>query len=183
MSSEQVDAPKAAEGAPAQSLPSRPAKEKKEKKAGGGKASLEVCWTRFDSTRQLPVFAKTIRADIDVVIVASGSPRIHSTPYRHFRQDQGQARRRGCWFVFAQDSLLCTVGGANECVSLQPSLARKSPFPCPMARRRRVPLGRPLLEPLPGAFRSPCSSAPSSPWLMASFGILHDPLRRAASLS
>lgn len=50
MSSEQVDAPKAAEGAPAQSLPSRPAKEKKEKKAGGGKASLEVCWTRLDST-------------------------------------------------------------------------------------------------------------------------------------
>lgn len=44
MSSEQVDAPKAAEGAPAQSLPSRPAKQPKEKKAGGGKASLEVCW-------------------------------------------------------------------------------------------------------------------------------------------
>lgn len=45
MSSENVDAPKAAEGAPAQSLPSRPAKpakQPKEKKAGGGKASLEV---------------------------------------------------------------------------------------------------------------------------------------------
>lgn len=42
MSSEKVDAPKAAEGAPAQSLPSRPAKQPKEKKAGGGKASLEV---------------------------------------------------------------------------------------------------------------------------------------------
>lgn len=61
MSSEQVDAPKAAEGAPAQSLPSRPAKQPKEKKAGGGKASLEVCWTR-----RLPVLQKTIRADIDV---------------------------------------------------------------------------------------------------------------------
>lgn len=43
MSSEKADAPKAAEGAPAQSLPSRPAKQPKEKKAaGGGKASLEV---------------------------------------------------------------------------------------------------------------------------------------------
>lgn len=51
------------------------------------------------------------------IIVAAGSPRIHSTPYRHFRQDQGQARRRGCWFVFAQDSLSCIFGGgANECV-------------------------------------------------------------------
>lgn len=45
MSSEKVDAPKAAEGAPAQSLPSRPAKQPKEKKAAGGKASLEVCST------------------------------------------------------------------------------------------------------------------------------------------
>ncbi|KAH6604671.1 threonyl-trna synthetase [Trichoderma cornu-damae] len=42
MSSEQVDAPEAAEGAPAQSLPLQPAKKPKEKKAGGGKASLEL---------------------------------------------------------------------------------------------------------------------------------------------
>lgn len=47
MSSEQVDPPKAAEGAPAQSLPERPAKQPKqpkEKPAKGSKSSgLEVC--------------------------------------------------------------------------------------------------------------------------------------------
>lgn len=44
MSSEQIDAPKAAEGAPPQQvLPSRPAKQPKEKTAKGGKnAGLEV---------------------------------------------------------------------------------------------------------------------------------------------
>lgn len=43
MSSEQVDPPKAAEGAPAQDLPSRPAKQPKEKGAKGGKKEgLEV---------------------------------------------------------------------------------------------------------------------------------------------
>ena len=44
MASVQVDPPKAAEGAPAQELPSRPAKQPKEKAAKGGKKeSLEVC--------------------------------------------------------------------------------------------------------------------------------------------
>lgn len=52
MSSEQAEVPQAAEGAPAQSLPSRPAKQPKEKKAGKEKpakakgASLEVCAPR-----------------------------------------------------------------------------------------------------------------------------------------
>lgn len=57
MSSEQVDGPKAAEGAPAQPLPSRPAKQPKEKGAKGPpkNAGLEVgrnltswvCWLFF----------------------------------------------------------------------------------------------------------------------------------------
>jgi threonyl-tRNA synthetase len=43
MASEQVEPPKPAEGAPAQELPSRPAKQPKEKPAKGNKkAGLEV---------------------------------------------------------------------------------------------------------------------------------------------
>lgn len=42
MSSEQAEAPKVAEGAPEQSLPSRPAKQPKEKAAKAKKPGLEV---------------------------------------------------------------------------------------------------------------------------------------------
>ncbi|KAF3077461.1 Threonine--tRNA ligase, cytoplasmic [Trichoderma lentiforme] len=69
MSSEQVDAPKAAEGAPAQSLPSRPAKQPKEKKAGGGKASLELPVLPEFIQHRIAIFDK-IKAKRDAEVAA-----------------------------------------------------------------------------------------------------------------
>lgn len=81
MSSEQADVPKPAEGAPAQELPSRPAKQPKEKgeklakegKSKGGKASLEVgshvqvdvrIW--LTGVSQLPSLPEFIKHRIDI---------------------------------------------------------------------------------------------------------------------
>lgn len=55
MASEQVDTPKAAEGAPAQDLPSRPAKQAKDKAPKGGKKEgLEVRWNHTSIPEEEP---------------------------------------------------------------------------------------------------------------------------------
>lgn len=82
MSTEQAEAPKAEEGAPAQAIPSRPAKDAKKPKdkapKGPKNAGLEV--------RPLPPPFDEQLIDLKQ---ATRSPRIHQASTRHFRQDQG----------------------------------------------------------------------------------------------
>lgn len=91
MSSDKVDAPQVAEGAPAKELPSRPAKPAKEKAPKPNKnAGLEV---------RVPAEMRLKFQNCAYNLVATRPARVHPTSPRHFRQDQGQARSGDCWYA------------------------------------------------------------------------------------